>query len=87
MSDIPFTHDDLKAILVGRIGLAEADVPGDPDAAFADLGLDSLAVVEIQLALQQRFSFDIPDQDAHLITTLREAVDYVNRRLALPEAA
>ena len=39
-------------------------MPGDLDAAFADLGFDSLAVVEIQLALQQRFSFDIPDQDA-----------------------
>jgi acyl carrier protein len=87
MSDILFTYDDLRAILVSRIGLAEADVPDDPDTAFADLGLDSLAVVEIQLALQQRFSFEIPDQDAHLIATLREAVDYVNRRLAMPEAA
>ena len=87
MSDMQFTSDDLKAILVGRIGLAEGDVPDDPGTTFADLGLDSLAIVEIQLALQQRFSFDIPDQDAHLITTLGEAVDYVNRRLAMPEAA
>jgi acyl carrier protein len=87
MSDILFTHDDLRAILVGRIGLAEADVPDDPDTALVDLGLDSLAVVEVQLALQQRFSFEIPDQDAHLIGTLREAVDYVNRRLTMPEAA
>ena len=46
-----FTHADLRQILIDRIGLTEADIPDDPDTAFADIGLDSLAVVEIQLAV------------------------------------
>jgi acyl carrier protein len=87
MSDPPFTHADLKLILVERIGLAEADVPDDPDTALTDLGLDSLAVVEVQLAVQQRYGFEMPEEDAHLIVTLGQAVDYVNGRLAAPEVA
>jgi acyl carrier protein len=45
------------------------------------MGLDSLAFVEIQLAMQQEYGFTIPDEDAESITTLGEAIDYVNRRL------
>lgn len=86
MTETRFTHDDLRTILVDRIGLAPADIPDDPDTAFTELGLDSLAIVEVQLAVQQRFGFDMPDADAHLMVTMCEAVDYVNRRLAAPEA-
>ena len=76
-----FTFDDLKEILVNRIGLAESAVVNDPDLAFEDIGLDSLAFVEIQLALQQQYGFTIPDEDAHEITTIGQAIDYTNRRL------
>ncbi len=76
-----FTFDDLKEILVNRIGVAESAVVDDPSLAFEDIGLDSLAFVEIQLALQQQYGFTIPDEDAHQITTIGEAIDYTNRRL------
>ena len=76
-----FTFDDLKEILVNRIGVAESAVVNDPDLAFEDIGLDSLAFVEIQLALQQQYGFTIPDEDAHEITTIGQAIDYTNRRL------
>jgi acyl carrier protein len=87
MPDASFTHDDLRLILVERVGLDDVDVPDDPDVAFADIGLDSLAVVEVQLAVQQRFGFTVPDEDAHSMVTLRQAVDYVNRRLSPAEVA
>ena len=45
------------------------------------MGLDSLAFIEIQLAVQQQYGFSIPDEDAHEIGTLQEAIDYTNRRL------
>ena len=77
-----FSFDDLKEILVDRIGVPESAVVDDPNLAFADIGLDSLAFVEIQLALQQRYGFVIPDEDGHQITTIGEAIDYTNRRLA-----
>lgn len=76
-----FTFDDIKRILVERVGLNEADVVDDPEVTFDSMGLDSLAFVEIQLAMQQEYGFTIPDEDAETITTVGEAIDYVNRRL------
>jgi acyl carrier protein len=80
--DQKFTFEDLKRILVGRVGLSEDAVKDDPDATFEDMGLDSLAFVEIQLAMQQEYGFTIPDEDAQDIQTVGEAIDYVNRRIA-----
>ena len=68
--DKTFTFDDLKRILVDRVGLPEDDVTNDPEAKFEDMGLDSLAFVEIQLAMQQEYGFEIPDEDAQEITTV-----------------
>ena len=80
--DQKFTFEDLKRILVDRVGLSEDAVKDDPSATFEDMGLDSLAFVEIQLAMQQEYGFTIPDEDAQDIQTVGEAIDYVNRRLA-----
>ena len=41
-----------------------------PNATFEDMGLDSLAFVEIQLAMQQEYGFTIPDEDAERIKTV-----------------
>ncbi len=76
-----FTFEDLKNILVNRVGLPENEVTSDPNATFESMGLDSLAFVEIQLAVQQEYGFTIPDEDAHHITTVGQAIDYTNRRL------
>ncbi len=76
-----FTFEDAKNILVNRIGVPE-DTINDPSQSFEDLGLDSLAFVEIQLAMQQEYGFQIPDEDAEHITTIREAIDYTNKRLS-----
>jgi acyl carrier protein len=80
--DKTFTFDDLKRILVDRVGLPEDDVTNDPEAKFEDMGLDSLAFVEIQLAMQQEYEFEIPDEDAQEITTVGQSIEYVNRKLA-----
>jgi acyl carrier protein len=75
-----FTFEDAKGILVNRIGVSESAVTG-PEQTFDDLGLDSLAFVEIQLAIQQEYDFTIPDEDAAEITSIGAGVEYVNRRL------
>jgi acyl carrier protein len=77
----PFTFDDLREILVKRVGLPADQIPDDPQASFAAMGLDSLAMVEIQLAVQQTYGFTIPDQDAQEIHTPGEAIAYTNRRI------
>ena len=77
-----FTFDDVKRILVERVGVAEENISDDPDATFEDMGLDSLAFVEIQLAIQQEYGFTIPDEDADKLQTVGQGIDYVNERLA-----
>ena len=76
-----FSMADMKDILVNRVGLPEDAVGDDPSRSFDDLGLDSLAFVEIQLAVQQQYGFTIPDEDAQSILTMQNAIDYTNRRL------
>jgi len=76
-----FTFNDLRNILVERVGLPEDKVVDDPDASFESIGLDSLAFVEIQLAVQQQYGFTIPDEDAREILTIGQAIAYTNRRL------
>ena len=80
-----FTFDDAKDILVNRIGVPEDSVTST-DQSFEDLGLDSLAFVEIQLAIQQEYGFTIPDEDADKLQTVGQGIDYVNERLAEQEA-
>jgi acyl carrier protein len=77
-----FTFEDVKRILVDRVGVPEENVVNDPDASFEDMGLDSLAFVEIQLAIQQEYGFTIPDEDAEKLTTVGQGIEYVNQRLS-----
>jgi acyl carrier protein len=85
MATREFTFADAKDILVNRIGVPEDSIGDDPNQSFEDLGLDSLAFVEIQLAMQQEYGFTIPDEDAEQITTIGEAIEYTNRRLSEQE--
>jgi acyl carrier protein len=77
-----FGFEDLKRILVDRIGLPEDDVKDDPNLTFDEVGLDSLAFVEIQLAMEQDYSVSVSDEDAENIHTFGDAIDFVNRQLA-----
>lgn len=61
-------------------------VEGDtitPQSNFAnDLGADSLDTVELVMALEEEFDIEIPDEAAEKITTVQEAVDYINNKVA-----
>jgi acyl carrier protein len=74
--------DDLKRILVDRVGLPAEDIPDDLSTTFDELGLDSLAFMEIALAVEQEYGLQVDEEDAESILTLGEALDYVNSRLA-----
>ncbi|MBP7997263.1 MAG: acyl carrier protein, partial [Thiopseudomonas sp.] len=43
-----------------------------------DLGADSLDTVELVMALEEEFETEIPDEKAEKITTVQEAIDYIN---------
>ena len=68
--------EKVKKIVVEQLGVAEDQVT--PDAKFIeDLGADSLDQVELVMALEEAFGSDIPDEDAEKLTTVGDAIAYV----------
>jgi acyl carrier protein len=52
------------------------------EASFVDdLGADSLDTVELVMALEEEFECEIPDDEAEKITTVQQAVDYIEKNL------
>jgi len=47
-----------------------------------DLGADSLAVVELVLALEEAFEIDIPDEDTETLSSFKDVVDYINSKVS-----
>jgi acyl carrier protein len=82
LTEQSFGFEDLKRILVDRVGLPEDVVTDDPSATFEDMGLDSLALVEIQLAMEQEYGITVADEDAEKIMNVGDAISYVNSQLA-----
>ena len=59
-----------------QLGVKEEGVT--PEASFVeDLGADSLDTVELVMALEEEFETEIPDEEAEKITTVKEAIDYI----------
>ena len=67
----------VKDIVVEQLGVNADEVT--TDALFIDdLGADSLDTVELVMALEEEFECEIPDDEAEKITTVKEAVSYIN---------
>ena len=59
-----------------QLGVKEEEVTSG--ASFVeDLGADSLDTVELVMALEEEFETEIPDEEAEKITTIKEAIDYI----------
>ncbi|MDI3542501.1 MAG: acyl carrier protein [Candidatus Atribacteria bacterium] len=70
----------VKEIVVDQLGVDEEDVT--PDASFIDdLGADSLDIVELIMAFEEEFDIEIPDEDAEKITTVGEAIEYIETKV------
>ncbi len=74
MSD---TYNEIKAIVIDLIGADESKIT--MDAKFRDdLGADSLDLVELIMAFEDKFGAEISDEAAQKITTVGEAVAYID---------
>ncbi len=73
MSDI---SQRVKAIIVDKLSVDENEVT--PTAEFSkDLGADSLDTVELIMEFEKEFELSIPDEDAEKITTVGDAITYI----------
>ena len=70
-------EERVKQIVVEQLGVKEEEVSGE-SSFVDDLGADSLDTVELVMALEEEFNCEIPDEDAEKITTVQQAMDYIN---------
>jgi acyl carrier protein len=72
------TADRVKKIVVEHLGV-EGDKVTEDASFIDDLGADSLDIVELVMAFEEEFGVEIPDDAAEKITTVRDAIDYIDQ--------
>jgi acyl carrier protein len=73
-------EERVKKIVVEQLGVEEGQVT--KEASFVDdLGADSLDTVELVMALEEEFKLEIPDEEAEKISTVGQAVEYIEKNL------
>ncbi|NLT02741.1 MAG: acyl carrier protein [Bacteroidales bacterium] len=71
----------VKAIIVDKLGVEETEVT--PEASFTnDLGADSLDTVELIMEFEKEFGLAIPDDQAEKISTVGDAITFIEAKLA-----
>lgn len=75
----------VKKVVVNQLNVKEEDLKND--ASFVDdLGADSLDTVELVMALEEEFDTEIPDEEAEKISTIQDAIDYIEAHLVKEDA-
>ncbi len=70
-------EERVQKIVIEQLGVKEEEVT--KEASFVDdLGADSLDTVELVMALEEEFECEIPDEEAEKITTVQQAIDFIN---------
>src|SRR5437868_3810179 len=70
-------EEKVKDIIVEQLGVNPEQVT--PQASFIeDLGADSLDIVELVMAFEEEFGVEVPDDAAEKITTVRDAIEYID---------
>jgi acyl carrier protein len=73
--------DRVKKIVVEHLGVEESKVT-DEASFIDDLGADSLDTVELVMAFEEAFGVEIPEDAAEKISTVHDAVDYIEKQKA-----
>ena len=72
-------EEKVKKIIAEKLSVELEEVV--PEASFVDdLGADSLDLVELIMSMEEEFDTDISDEDAEQITTVKDAIAYVNKQ-------
>jgi acyl carrier protein len=75
------TTEQITDILVDKLGISPTEVTPDANL-IKDLGIDSLDYAEIVMEFEQVFDIKIPDTDAELFETIKDAVNYIDKKKA-----
>ena len=78
MSSIP---EKVKAVIAEQLGVKPEEVT-DGAKFVDDLGADSLDTVELVMALEEEYGVEIPDEDAEKLTTVGEAIKYIDEKIS-----
>ena len=77
-ADIAGITKDVKEIIKSQLDVEDAKIT--LKASFIDdLGADSLALVELVLAFEEKFAFEIPDEDTQKLRTVEDVIQYVQQ--------
>jgi len=68
--------DDVKEVVVEQLNVNPDEVK-EESKFVEDLGADSLDVVELVMALEEKFDIEIPDEDAEKITNVNDAIKFI----------
>ncbi len=72
--------EDVRDVIVKELNVPESKVT-ESATYQGDLGADSLDVVELVMAFEERFDIEIPEEDAEKIQTVGETVKYISEKL------
>ncbi|MDP3181955.1 MAG: acyl carrier protein [Desulfobaccales bacterium] len=74
-------EDKVIDIIVDKLGVERSEVT--PEAVFVDdLGADSLDLVELIMAMEEEFGFEIADDEAEKLRTVQDVTSFVQARQA-----
>lgn len=68
--------EKIKEIVAEQLGVDESEIT-EASSFVDDLGADSLDTVELVMALEEEFGVEIPDEDAEKISTVKDAITYI----------
>jgi acyl carrier protein len=71
--------DDIKEVVVEQLSVNPEEVKED-SKFVEDLGADSLDVVELVMALEEKFDIEIPDDEAEKIQTVQDVMNYIQSK-------
>ncbi len=76
-------EETVKEIVIEQLDLdIEVSELNNSSSFVDDLGADSLDTVELVMALEEEFDCEIPEEEAEKITTVQQAIDYINEHVS-----
>jgi acyl carrier protein len=72
-------EDKVRELVAEQLGIADDDILTSSSFS-ADLGADTLDILEVVMAVEEEFEVDIPEVDAEAFVTILDLVSYISKR-------